>query len=188
MSSEQPRFPNRRAAAERNREKLVAAAHEAVEEAGSEVSMAEIARRAGVGMATLYRNFPTRADLFEAVYVDEVDALFAATHQPAGTTPGDAFEAWLRRFFAFVPKKRLLIAELLQQPGTPNPLITKNRERLLAIGEPLLRDAQQSGAVRTDLDLVQVLDMIVAISRVPGDLERVEPMLEVVLDGLRPRS
>ncbi|MGE4425809.1 MAG: TetR/AcrR family transcriptional regulator [Solirubrobacteraceae bacterium] len=185
MSNDPPRFPNRRAAAERNREKIVAAAREAFGAADGEVSMAQVARQAGVGMATLYRNFPGRTELYEAVYVDEVDALCAAARNDADGTPGDALDAWLRRFFAFIPTKRLLVTELLQGSGTADPVITGNRERLLEAGEPLLHAAQRSGEIRGDLDLVQVLDLVVAIARVPGDRAHVEPMLQVVLDGLR---
>ena len=187
MTAEPPRFPNRRAAAERNREKIVAAARAAFAEADTEVSMAEIARRAEVGMATLYRNFPSRTELLEAVYVDEVEALLAAAQPGPGSSPGQALDAWLRHAFAFAPKKRLIVTELLQSDA-PNPLIRANRERLHAAGEPLLRAAQESGEVRAGLDLEQVIDMVVAIARIPGEPAHVAPMLQVVLDGLRPPS
>jgi AcrR family transcriptional regulator len=185
MSPDPPRFPNRRAAAEANRDKILAAAREAFGTTDDEVSMAEVARRAGVGMATLYRNFPGRPAVFEALYVEEVDGLCAAAGEEHGT-PGEALDAWLRRFFAFFPRKRLLVAELLQDSGAPGPVVTANRERMLAAGEPLVQAARRSGELRDDLDLVQVLDLVVGVARIPGDREHVEPLLDVVLDGLRP--
>src|SRR6476659_11117017 len=91
--------PPRRADAERNRGKILAAARTAFADPETEVSMAEISRRAGVGMATLYRNFPGRQELLEALYTDEVDAVCQAAETIDGETPGAALVAWLHRFF-----------------------------------------------------------------------------------------
>jgi AcrR family transcriptional regulator len=180
-------YPKRRAAAERNRQRILAAAREALGESG-DVSMAKIAKRAGVGMATLYRNFPGRSELLEAVYDEEVDALCAAAEE-GGATPYDALVGWLRRFFGFVPSKRLIISELLEHgaPGSEgaNPILGRNRARTLEAGEPLLAAAQAAGQVRDDLSLEQILDMIVAITRTPGSPDYLEPMFRVVVDGLR---
>src|SRR4051812_15065689 len=98
--------------------------------------MAEIARRAGVGMATLYRNFPGRRELLEALYTDEVDSLCAA----AETLD---FTAWLKRFFAYFNGKQHIATELLKH-GAP-PVFSSNRERVFAAGEPLLAAAQRAG-------------------------------------------
>ena len=104
-----------RADAARNRDKILAAARAAFAEGDADVSMAEVSRRAGVGMATLYRNFPGRRELLEALYTDEVDAVCAAADAAAhaGATPADAFLAWVRRFAAFSASKRHIAAELL---------------------------------------------------------------------------
>src|SRR3954463_11386149 len=104
----------RRADAERNRDKILAAARAAVADPEAEISMAEISRRAGVGMATLYRNFPGRRELLEALYVDEVNALCEAAETIGGATPGAKFEAWLHRFFAYFTSKRPIASELLK--------------------------------------------------------------------------
>src|ERR1700742_5100544 len=88
----------RRADAERNRDKILAAARTAFADPDAQVSMAEIARRAGVGMATLYRNFPGRQELLEALYADEVDALCEAAGAGGAATAGERLIAWLRRF------------------------------------------------------------------------------------------
>src|SRR5580692_2350886 len=87
--------PARRADAERNREKILAAARSAFADPGAEISMAEISRRAGVGMATLYRNFPGRRELLEALYIEEVDAICKAAETVEGETPGALLDAWL---------------------------------------------------------------------------------------------
>lgn len=148
--------------------------------------MAEIARRAGVGMATLYRNFPGRRELLEALYVDEVDAVCAAAATVDGETPGARLEAWLRRFTEFIDSKHVIATELLQQTGADDPVFDSNRTRVLAAGEALLAAAQQSGEVRDDLELAQALDMVIAVSAIRGDAAYREPILRAALDGLRP--
>jgi AcrR family transcriptional regulator len=174
--------PARRADAERNREKILTAARDAFAEPGADASMAEISRRAGVGMATLYRNFPGRRELLEALYLDEVDALCAAAQAPGAT-----FEDWLRRFVAYFTSKRPIASELLQHAGSDDPVFDSNRARVLASGQPLLDAAQAAHEVRADLTLEQVLDLVIAIAKIPADAGYLEPILQTALDGLRPR-
>src|SRR5919199_3301967 len=102
----------KRADALRNYEKLVAAAREAFTEADRSASLEDIARRAGVGIGTLYRNFPTRADLVEAVYVDEVEALARSAEDVADLEPWEALTSWLGRFVGYVATKQALADEL----------------------------------------------------------------------------
>jgi len=185
MSSRTPATP-RRADAARNRERIVAAAREAFADPDAEVSMAEISRRAGVGMATLYRNFPGRRELLEALYVEEVDAICAAASGAgADETPGAALSRWLHRFFAFSTSKRHIASELLTHVDSSNPMFNENRDRVMAAGRPLLAAAQRSGEVRADLTLEQVLDMVIAIARIGGDAAYVRGILEIALAGLR---
>jgi AcrR family transcriptional regulator len=186
MPAQQPPAPTRRADAERNRDKILAAARTAFADPEAEVSMAEISRRAGVGMATLYRNFPGRQELLEALYTDEVDALLEAAETIDGETPGATLVAWLHRFFAFTTSKRHIASELLKQTDRSNPLFKNNRARVMAVGRPLLAAAQDAGEVRADLTLEQILDMIVAIGTIHGDTGYTEPILQAALDGLRP--
>src|SRR5713226_6824618 len=113
MPPDQFPAPTRRADAERNREKILAAARSAFADPEAEISMAEISRRAGVGMATLYRNFPGRRELLEALFTDEVNAICAAAETIGGDTPGAVLMAWLHRFFAFSTSKRHIVSELL---------------------------------------------------------------------------
>lgn len=178
--------PARRADAERNREKILAAARAAFADPDADVSMAEISRRAGVGMATLYRNFSNRRQLLEALYIDEVDAVCRAAATIDGDTPGAALMAWLRRFFIYFTSKRHVAAELLEHSDPDNPVFGAGRPRVLAAGGPLLMAAQDAHEVRGDVTLEQILDMVVAIAKIPGDPSYVEPILDAALDGLRP--
>ena len=102
-----------RADALRNYEKLIASAREAFAEAGKPTSLEEIARRAHVGIGPLYRHFPTRQALLEAVYVDEVEALCRSADDLADLPPWDGLIAWLHRFVAYLGTKRALAEELL---------------------------------------------------------------------------
>ena len=186
MPTNQFPAPARRADAERNRGKILAAARTAFADPDAEVSMAEISRRAEVGMATLYRNFPGRQELLEALYTDEVDAVCNAAETIDGKTPGAALVAWLHRFFAFTTSKRHIAAELLKETDRSNPLFKNNRTRVITAGRPLLAAAQHAGEVRDDLTLEQILDMIVAIATIHGETGYTGPILQAALDGLRP--
>jgi AcrR family transcriptional regulator len=178
--------PARRADAQRNREKILAAARAAFADTGTRVSMAEISRRAGVGMATLYRNFPSRQELLEALFTDDVNAVCAAAATVEGETPGAVLTAWLHRFFAFYNSKRHVGSELLKQSNESEPLLDEGRSRVLASGRPLLLAAQRSHEFRGDLNLEQVLDMVIAIAKIDGDARYLQPILQAALDGLRP--
>src|SRR5215813_13409310 len=105
MPMNQTRRPARRTDAERNRDKIMTVARAAFADPGADVSMAEISRRADVGMATLYRNFPGRRELLEALYSEEVDAICKATETPDGQAPGVSLEYWLRQLFVFFASK-----------------------------------------------------------------------------------
>ena len=186
MPPPEPRSPGRRADAERNRDKILAAARAAFAGSDVPVSMAEISRRAGVGMATLYRNFPSRRELLEALYTDEVDAVCEAAGTAGGETPGAVLVAWLHRFFAFYVSKHPVGSELLKDSDGSSPVVGQGRPRVLAAGRPLLLAAQRAHEVRDDLTLEQVLDMVIAIGTIHGDPRYLEPILRTALDGLRP--
>ena len=179
--------PARRVDAERNRAKILAAAREAFGKGGDEPSMAEVARRAGVGMATLYRNFPSRLDLVSALYRDQVDAICAAAGRVAGSTPGEVFFAWLERFHAAGARKGPLASVLLADTSGDRSVVNESRARVFAAGEPLFKAAQRSGEVRDDLPLAQVLDAIVAVGRIADDPGFPGRIVSVVYDGLRRR-
>jgi AcrR family transcriptional regulator len=187
MPAGRPTSSARRADAERNRGKILAAARSAFADPEADVSMAEVSRRAGVGMATLYRNFPGRQELLEALYTDEVDVICEAAEVLEGEAPGAALLEWLDKVFAFFTSKRQVGAELLKHSKSDNAFFSNNRKRVLAAGQPLLTAAQRTHEVRDDLTLEQVLDMISAIAKVDGDRGYVQPILQSALDGLRAR-
>ena len=181
-----PQTPPRRVDAERNRERILTAARDAFADPEADVSMAEISRRAGVGSATLYRNFANRRQLLEALYVDEIDAVCEAAATIGGDTPGASLTAWLRRFYAYFTSKRLVAAELLKHSDADDPVFGTGYTRVLDAGRPLLLAAQASGETRSDLTLEQILDMVAAIAKIPGDTSYREPILQAALDSLRP--
>ncbi len=183
-----PGPPTRRSDAERNRARILAAAHEAFADPDADVSMAEVARRSGVGSATLYRNFAGKQELLEALYRDEIDGVCAAAEQPDGDTPEDRLTNWLRRFYAYFTSKRPVATELLKHSSADDPMFTGGYARVIAAGRPLLKGAQRAGTVRKDLALEQVLHLIVAVAKIEGDERYREPMLQAVLDGLRTRG
>ena len=189
-TSSQPtsRPPARRADAARNRDTILAAARTAFAASDAPVSMAEISRRAGVGMATLYRNFPTRRELLEALFTDEVNAICKAAEAVDGETPGAVLMAWLHQFVAFFTSKRHVASELLEHSDSSNPVFSESRARVLAAGRPLLVAAQKVYEVRDDLTLEQVLDLVAAIAMIQGAPRYLEPILQTALDGLRPPS
>ena len=183
MASQEP--APKRADAERNRARILEVAHEAFGEPGDEPSMAEIARRAGVGMATLYRNFPNRLDLITELYRSEVDEITQAAGGVEGETPGAVFFAWLERFHAAGARKGPLASVLLVDSGGDSPVVNESRSRVIAAGEPLFAAAQASGEVRDDLPLGQVLDAVVAVGRIHDDPALPGRIVRVVFDGLR---
>lgn len=196
VSTEQRPEAAQRSDARRNRARILDAARELVaapaadsppgKPAPAELSMAEVARRAGVGRATLYRNFPERRDLLEALFADEVDALIAAA-APSADDAGAALLGWLHRFAAFEDSKRVIAEELLEYTSPGDPVFASSRQRVIAAGEPLLAAAQHAGHVRDDVTLVQALDLVLAVVRLDRDRDQLEAILRVALDGLRAR-
>ena len=184
MTPTPPQPSPKRADAERNRVKILDAARTAFADPQSEVSMAEISRRAGVGMATLYRNFPGRRELLEALYVDEVDVVCAAAESLGADTSGARFVAWIHHFFSFYNSKRHVGDELLKDSKDNRPLFGGSRARVMAAGRPLLAAAQQSHEIRGDVTLEQILDMVIAIAQIRGEPGYLGPILQTALDGL----
>ena len=177
----------KRADALRNYEKLVAAAREAFTEADRSASLEDIARRAGVGIGTLYRNFPTRADLVQAVYVDEVEALSRSAGELERLEPWEALTAWLQGFVGYVATKQALADELFAV-AQRDAVFAGCRAMLHAAGEPLLRRAQDAGIVRPDVTIEEVIRLVGGIAKIPADDPAdVQRVLAVALDGLRYR-
>jgi AcrR family transcriptional regulator len=179
-----PRTPPRRVDAERNRERILSAARAAFADPDADVSMAEISRRAGVGSATLYRNFANRRELLEALYIDEIDAVCEAAATIGGDTPAAKLDAWLRRFYAYFTSKRLVAAELLKHSAADDPVFGAGYRRVLDAGRPLLLAARASGDTRSALTLEQILDMVAAIAKIPGDAGYREAILQAALGSV----
>jgi len=177
-----------RADARRNYEKLVAAARDVFTELGGSAPLEDVAERAGVGIGTLYRHFPTRQALLEAVYAGEVGALARSAEELATLPPWDALGQWLRRYAGFAATKRALMEALLEAAPDSDVLLTC-RTTILDAGTPLVERAQEAGVLRADTDFMDIIRMVGGVSVVATtDAEQKERMLQVVLDGLRYRG
>jgi AcrR family transcriptional regulator len=185
VPQQQSQSTARRSDAERNRAKILAAARAAFADARLDVSMAEVSRRAGVGMGTLYRNFPGKRELLEALFHEETDAVCAAAATIPGDTAAARLLAWLGEFFSFLSTKRHIASMLLEHTGRADPLFGDSRSRVVDAGASLLAAAQRSGEVKRDLSIDQVLDLVHAIAMIQADATYVEPILQASLDGLR---
>ncbi|MFI2207312.1 TetR/AcrR family transcriptional regulator [Streptomyces sp. NPDC020192] len=175
------RRPHRKDAA-RNFDALLAAAREAFAEHGSDASLEDIARRAGVGIGTLYRNFPTRRDLFESVYADEVNTLCQAALEVADREPWEALTAWLDRFAGYMVTKRA-VREALNDESE---IFQSCRESMFSAGGPLLERAQQAGVARADMGFADLVRMVAGITATAfdDDVQR-DRVLAIALDGVR---
>jgi AcrR family transcriptional regulator len=177
-----------RADARRNYDKLVAAARAVFSEDGTSAPLEDVAERAGVGIGTLYRHFPTRQALLEAVYVDEVEAMARAADDLSDLPPWDALSQWLHQYVGFAATKRALNEALVEAAPDSDVLLTC-RTAILGAGTALIERAQRAGAVRPDTNFTDVVRMVSGIAMVPttepGQQER---LLELALDGLRYRA
>lgn len=180
----QPHRPQR-ADARANHDKLVAAARALFTEKGTSAPLEEVAERAGVGIGTLYRHFPTRQALLEAVYVDEVEAMARAATELEELPPWDALSQWLHQYVGFAATKRALNEALMETDPNSNVLLTC-RTAIVGAGTALVERAQEAGVVRNDTTLPDIVRMVGAIAMVPTeDPEQKDRLLELALDGLR---
>lgn len=177
-----------RADARRNRELLLAAAREVFGEHGADAPLDEVARRAGIGNATMYRHFPTRRELLIAVYADEVTALCAQGDALLeDESPGDALFAWLRTFVAHVAGKReLALAIPGDQDGERSALFDAWHAAMRATAAGLLARAQSAGEASAGLDPVDLLTLANGIAVTSTDASQAERCLAVIRDGARP--
>jgi len=182
-----------RADAQRNYTRLLDAASAAFLEHGADdVSLEEIARRAGVGIGTLYRHFPTRQALLEAVYRDQVELLEARAEELLKTEPpGDALADWLRALMKFSSTKHTLTSALLAGLGKDSVLLSSCSKVIRGAADALLARAQEAGVVRPDADSGDLIRLVhavnIATQRGPADPGQADRMLALILDGLRPQ-
>jgi AcrR family transcriptional regulator len=179
-----------RADAQRNREKLLTAATEAFAEEGEGVALETVAARAGVGIGTLYRHFPSRDALVVAAYQHEVDSLCAAAEDLLGSQPADeALRAWAERFADYIATKRNMGDALRTAvSSSDSPVFADTRERILGALRLLLDAGAADGTLRADVDPGDVMRIINASWYLPGGpqwRDTVGRMLDLVIDGLR---
>jgi AcrR family transcriptional regulator len=184
----------RRADAQRNYQRLTDAAVTAFTEHGADdVSLEEIARRAGVGIGTLYRHFPTRQALLEAVYRDQVEALRSrADELLAGSGDAwEALEAWMAALAAFSSTKQNLTSALLATFGKDSEVLSACSKVITDAAAALIEQGKQAGVVRADADARDVIRLVHAVSiamqRGAADPGQHARLLGLVLDGLRPQ-
>ena len=177
----------KRADALRNREKLVAAARAAFTQDGTSAPLEDVAARAGVGIGTLYRHFPTRQALLEAVYVGEVEEMARTAEALSGLPPWDALSLWLHQYVGFAATKRAL-NEALVETAPDSTVLLSCRTALTRAGSALVERAQAAGVIRADTSFSDVVRMVAGIAMVPTeDPEQKERLLDLALDGLRYR-
>ncbi|SNT63169.1 regulatory protein, tetR family [Asanoa hainanensis] len=173
-----------RADARRNYDALLAAAAEAFGEKGTGASLDDIAKRAGVGPGTLYRNFPTREALFQAVYTEEVNQLREIAVTTVGLPPWEALVTWLDRFVDYIVPKRAVLEALSQE----SEMFRACRISMHEAGEPLLAAAQKAEEVRPDVTFDDLLRMVSGLtSTTYVDSAQRRKVLALALDGLRTR-
>jgi AcrR family transcriptional regulator len=179
--------PRLRADAARNRAKLIDSARQVFSEHGGDASLEQIAKAAGVGIGTLYRHFPTRLDLLEAVYRDEVDVLRETAEKVVPNhTPVEALELWLVAFVDYAATKRHIVTELVDAIGRESDLMTHSREIIYGNAERLVVAAQEAGQIRSDIESADVLRLVGGCTMMPNfDRAQTRRILSVVMDGLR---
>jgi AcrR family transcriptional regulator len=191
MDDEAPARPARRPRADslRNRERVLGAAKAVFAAGGPEASLEAVARRAGVGIGTLYRHFPTREALFEAVYRHEVDELVAlAKSLEADLPPLEALRGWMHANVNFVATKKGMSAALAVVVHASSHLTAYSMDRLSRALDPLLQRAVAAGVVRGDIGAEDILRTIVGLCYThdkPGWQSHVLRLVDVFIDGMR---
>jgi AcrR family transcriptional regulator len=186
----QPAQRKPRTDALRNRERILAVAKEAFTRQGADASLDDIAKQAGVGAGTLYRHFPTRDALIEAVYRSEVEKLAAAAHGFAATiSPVEALRTWLLLFVDYIAAKHIIAPALNSVDGGPSRLYENSRSLVQGAIEELVKRAKKSGDVRRDVDASDLLRAVIGVSYVGsgGDWQQsAKRLVEILIAGSRP--
>jgi AcrR family transcriptional regulator len=175
----------------RNRERLLQSAAAVFGAGGPDASLEAVAKHAGVGIGTLYRHFPSREALFEAVYRHEVDELSALAERLAqGAAPVDALRRWLHANVQLVATKRGMLAALALAAHRPSELYAYSFDRLTQAVDSLLRRAAAAGEIRGDLTAENLLRTLVGMAYTqdqPGWQATVHTFVDIFVDGLRVR-
>ena len=183
-----PRKP--RTDAKRNRERILEIAREVFTREGATASLDDIARRSGIGNATLYRHFPTRDDLIEAVYRSEVEKLAAAEQRFAATmSPLEALRAWMLLFIDHIAEKRLIIPAMETVAGGSTRLMEASRSLIHTAFVASVKRAIGSGDLRSDTDpndFVRALVGVFHTSALPGWEPSARRLVDILIAGSRP--
>jgi AcrR family transcriptional regulator len=183
-----PRQP--RADALRNRERILDAAKQAFTRSTGNVNLDDIAKKAGVGPGTLYRHFPTREALLEAVYRTEVEKLAAAERELSKTLPPvEALRAWMLLFVDYIAAKHVIAPALNTLVGGPSKLFESSGAQIKAATRALVKRAIASGDIRPDLDPIDLLRALIGVSNVasgPGWPQSARRLVDILILGSRP--
>jgi AcrR family transcriptional regulator len=178
-----------RSDARRNREKLLDVAATAFAEAGTNASLEDIARQAGVGIGTLYRHFPTREHLVEQVYRHGVEALGAAAEELARQhAPDVALEEWMQRFVFYIATKRGMADSLRILMTTNSDLFAKASGLVPLTLQRLLDAAAAAGTIRGDIEASEILQALSGLYSAPAAPDwqlRARRLIGLIIDGLR---
>ena len=176
--------------AQRNRERILEVAKEAFTRSGANTSLDDIAKEAGVGAGTLYRHFPTRDALLEAVYHTEVAKLAAAERKFAESMPpAEALRAWMLLFVDYVAAKHLIAPALNTLVGGPSKLYDASRGQIQGAIDALVKRAIKSGDVRRDLEPFDLLRALIGVSNVasgPDWQQSARRLVDILIIGSRP--
>ena len=183
-----PRAP--RADAQRNRERLLDVAKKAFARDGANASLDEIARQVGVGPGTLYRHFPTREQLLQAVYRTELERLAAAGQKFSQTMgPTEALRAWLLLFVDAIATKQLIAPALNTLLGDPKKVFEASYAKMHQAIRELVKRGVESGEIRSDLDPVDLLRALIGVSNVssaPDWQSSAKRLVDILIVGSRP--
>lgn len=178
--------------AQRNRERILEVAREAFTRLGADASLDEVAKQAGVGPGTLYRHFPTRDALIEAVFRSEVEKLAVAADRFAATLPPlDALRAWMLLFIDYIAAKHVIAPALNSIAGGPEKLYERNRTPVQEAIERLAQRAVENGDLRSDLVPFDLLRALIGVSYTasgPGWQESARRLVDVLIAGSRPNG
>ena len=192
MAPKDPQSAERkpRSDAQRNRERILEAAKEAFTRFGADASLDDIAKRAGVGAGTLYRHFPTRDALIEAVYRSEVEKLAEAERRFTQTmSPIEALRAWMLLFVDHIAAKQIIAPALNSVAGGPSKLIEGSRGLVQGAIDALVQRAIQSGDIRSDLEPFDLLRALIGVSHIasgPGWQQSARRLVDILIMGSRP--
>ncbi|MBV9592848.1 MAG: TetR/AcrR family transcriptional regulator [Actinobacteria bacterium] len=178
-----------RADARRNRDAVLAAASQLFAEQGVDAPLEQVARRAEVGIGTLYRHFPTRDALVAGVYLREVDLLCDDVEQLLRQYPADvALASWMQRFVRYVATKKGMAVALKSVVGADSELFTRSRERIYAAMDQLITAAVAADAIRPDVDpddLMRAMSGFCLVTDQPDWQDRAARLVDLLVDGLR---